>query len=109
MQIIIERILCLRITNKETANNKITKVNAILKAKGIPTNNIKTTNVSVYPEYSQVTTSIPVPVAAPNAGSTTTQSKILDYRSQQSLTIDITGADFSTIGGDILNQIAAIG
>lgn len=92
---------------QQAANDKITKVTAILKAKGIPTNNIKTTNVSVYPEYSQVTT--PVPVAAPNAGATTTQAKILDYRSQQSLSIDITGADFSTIGGDIINQIAAVG
>ena len=61
--------------------------------------------MSVYPEYAQTTT----PVAPSANAATTTQSQIVGYRSQQSLNIKITGADFATKGGEVVDAISAIG
>lgn len=90
---------------QKAANDKITKIGDILKAKGISADSIQTTNVSVYPEYAQTTT----PVAPSANAATIVQSQIVGYRSQQSLNIKITGADFATKGGEVVDAISVIG
>ena len=59
----------------------------------VPAESLQTTNVSVNPEYDW----------------TNNARKLLGYRSQQSATIKVTGADFVTIGGQVIDKIATIG
>ena len=61
------------------ANEKISKVKDILKAADIADKDIKTTNVNAYPEYDR---------------SNASGRKLLGYRAQQSLTINVSGEKF---------------
>lgn len=75
------------------ANEKIAKIAEILKTQGISKEAMQTTNVNVYPEYSYVNNT----------------QKQNGYRSQQTVTIKISGEGFATSGGNVLDKIAAIG
>jgi len=69
------------LTTKEAqtqANEKIAKIQAILEKAGVSKDNIKTQNLNVYPEYNR---------------SNNTQT-ISDYRSQQTLTIELNGEKY---------------
>jgi uncharacterized protein YggE len=57
------------------ANEKVNKLKDLLKKNDILDKNIKTTNVNVYPEYDR---------------SNANGRKLLGYRSQQSLSINVT-------------------
>jgi hypothetical protein len=61
------------------ANEKVNKLKDLLKKNEILDKNIKTTNVNVYPEYDR---------------SNANGRKLLGYRSQQSISINVTGANF---------------
>lgn len=74
-------------------NEKLSKLKEILKAADIADKDIKTLNVNSYPEYDRKET-----------GRT-----LLWYRTQQSLSINITGEDFGEKWGTLMNQIAKIG
>lgn len=76
------------------ANDKVNKVKEILKAADIANKDIKTTNVNAYPEYDR---------------SNANGRKLLWYRVQQSLTINVTGEKFWEKGGSIVTQISKIG
>lgn len=75
------------------ANEKVDKLKTILKAADITDKDIKTTNVNVYPEYDR----------------SQTGRKLLWYRAQQSLTINVSGESFAEKGGNIVTQISKIG
>ncbi len=75
------------------ADEKVNKVKDILSGYTIPTNNVKTTNVNVYPEYDR---------------SEPSGRKLLGYRAQHSLSITLTGENFGEIWGKIVSDIAAI-
>lgn len=64
---------------QKQANEKISKVKDILKAADIAEKDIKTTNVNAYPEYDR---------------SNANGRKLLGYRAQQSLTINVSGEKF---------------
>ncbi len=76
------------------ANEKVNKLKDLLKKNDILDKNIKTTNVNVYPEYDR---------------SNANGRKLLGYRSQQSLSINVTWANFWEKWGNIVTQIATIG
>ena len=78
---------------QDAANKKIAALQQILKDLKVPAESLQTTNVSVNPEYDY----------------TTTARKMLGYRSQQSVTIKVTGTDFVNIGGQVIDKIATIG
>jgi hypothetical protein len=61
------------------AKEKVNKLKDLLKKNEILDKNIKTTNVNVYPEYDR---------------SNANGRKLLGYRSQQSISINVTGANF---------------
>lgn len=75
------------------ANEKVDKLKAILKAAGIADKDIKTTNVNTYPEYDR---------------SNASGRKLLGYRVQQSISINVTGENFGEKGGNIVTQISKI-
>jgi len=75
------------------SNTKVNAVNAILSGYNIPASNIKTENVSVYEEYDW----------------TEGGRNLLGYRSTQTLTITIDEGDYTTIGGQIIDEVAQIG
>ena len=76
------------------ANEKINQVKELLKAADIADKDIKTTNVNVYPEYDW---------------SNASGRKLLWYRSQQSLTINVSGEKFGEKWGSLVTQISKIG
>ncbi len=76
------------------ANDKVAKVKAILKAADIADKDIKTTNVNTYPEYDR---------------SDASGRKLLGYRSQQSITINVSGESFWEKWGNIVTQISKVG
>lgn len=61
------------------SNEKVDKVKALLSGLNIAENNLKTTSVNVYPEYDR---------------SDASGRKLLGYRSQQSMSINVTGENF---------------
>lgn len=75
------------------SNEKLNALMNVLSGFAIPENSLKTTNVNVSPEYDWKDT-----------GRT-----LLGYRSQHSLSINITGENFWEIGWDIVTEIAKIG
>ena len=75
------------------STEKINKVKDLLSGYIIPENNIKTTNVNVYPEYDWNDAS---------------GRKLLGYRSQQSLSINITGEKFGEVWWKIVTDVATI-
>lgn len=76
------------------ANEKVNKLKEILKAADIADKDIKTTNVNTYPEYDR---------------SNANGRKLLWYRSQQSITINVNGENFADKWGNIVTQISKIG
>lgn len=83
-------------TTKEAqskANTKVAAVTALLKAAEIAEKDIKTTNANVYPEYDRKDS----------------WRKLLWYRAQQSISIQVGGEDFGQKGANILDKISAIG
>lgn len=75
------------------SNEKMNKIKELLSGYTIPESNIKTTSVNVYPEYDRNDAS---------------GRKLLGYRSQNSLSISITGENFWDIGGKIVADVATI-
>ena len=76
------------------ADDKVSKLKKILTAADIADKDIKTTNVNTYPEYDR---------------SNANGKKLLWYRSQQSITINVTGENFWEKWGNIVTQISKIG
>lgn len=76
------------------ANEKVNKLKDLLKAADIADKDIKTTNVNAYPEYDRS-----------NAGG----RKLLGYRAQQSLTVNVSGENFWEKWWNIVTQISKIG
>ncbi len=76
------------------SNEKVTQVMDILSGYAIPTHNIKSTSVNVYPEYDRNDAS---------------GRKLLGYRSQHSLSITITGENFWELWGKIIEELSKIG
>lgn len=76
------------------SNEKVTKVMDVLSGYSIPKANIQTTNVNVYPEYDR---------------SDASGRKLLGYRAQNSMTIQITGENFGDIGSKVVTDISTIG
>lgn len=75
------------------SNAKVNQVKAILEKYNIPAKDIKTENVSVYEEFDW----------------TDGGRKPLGYRSAQTLTITISDGDYTTIGGQIIDEVAQVG
>lgn len=75
------------------ANEKVNKLKTILKAADVTDKDIKTTNVNVYPEYDR----------------SQSGRKLLGYRAQQSLTINVSGEWFGEKWGNLVTQISKIG
>lgn len=75
------------------SNAKVNQVQAILAKYEIPASDIKTENVSVYEEFDW----------------TDGGRKPLWYRASQTLTITISDGDYTTIGGQIIDEVAQIG
>lgn len=75
------------------SNAKVNQVKAILEKYNIPAKDIKTENVSVYEEFDW----------------TDGGRKPLGYRSAQTLTITISDGDYTTIGGQIIDEVAKVG
>ncbi|MCX6824990.1 MAG: SIMPL domain-containing protein [candidate division SR1 bacterium] len=75
------------------ANDKVSKLKDILKTADIADKDIKTTNVNAYPEYDR----------------NQTGRKLLGYRAQQSIAINVIGDKFAEKGGNIVTQISKIG
>ena len=83
-------------TTKEAqtkANEKVTKIQAILGKAGVSKDNIKTQNLNVYPEYNR---------------NNNTQT-ISGYRSQQTLTIEFNGTKYVDQWNGIIDEISALG
>lgn len=76
------------------ANDKVNKLKTLLKTADIADKDIKTTNVNTYPEYDR---------------SNASGRKLLWYRSQQSISINVTGENFWEKWGNIVTQISKIG
>lgn len=76
------------------ANDKVNKVKELLKAADIADKDIKTTNVNAYPEYDR---------------SDASGRKLLWYRVQQSISINVVGEKFWEKWGNIVTQISKIG
>ena len=79
---------------QKQADDKVTKLKTILKAANIADKDIKTTNVNAYPEYDY---------------SNSAGRKLLWYRAQQSLTINVIGESFWEKWGSIVTEISKIG
>lgn len=75
------------------SNAKVNQVQEILTKYNIPAKDIKTENVSVYEEFDW----------------TDGGRKPLGYRSAQTLTITIADGDYTTIGGQIIDEVAQVG
>ncbi len=75
-------------------NDKVAKLKEILKNSEIDDKDIKTTNVNAYPEYDR---------------SDTNGRKLLGYRTQQSLSINVSWEKFWEKWGNIVTQISKIG
>lgn len=75
------------------SNEKLQKLKTLLTTFNIPDANLKTTSVNTYPEYDWK-----------DSG-----RSLLGYRSQHSLSINITGENFGEIGGNLITEIAKIG
>ncbi len=75
------------------ANEKVNKLKEILKTAEIADKDIKTANVSTNPEYDR----------------SQSWRKLLGYRSQQSITINVSGENFGEKWGNIVTQISKIG
>jgi hypothetical protein len=83
-------------TTKEAqskANEKIGLIQDVLEKASVKKDNIKTQNLSVYPEYNR---------------NNNTQT-ISGYRSQQTLTITLEGQTFVDQGNAIIDKISALG
>ena len=78
---------------QKESDDKLAKVQEILKTFNIDKKNIKTTNASINPEYDR----------------TTTERKLLGYRSVQSLNIEIDGSGFEQKWADLIAKISEIG
>jgi len=78
---------------QDKANTKIARIQDILKSFSIPKEKIQTTNVSVYPEYDW----------------SSSQRKLLRYRSQQSVNVKVQGDNFANKGSDIISKLSEIG
>lgn len=76
------------------ANEKINKLKEMLKSVDIADKDIKTTNVNIYPEYDW---------------SNASWRKLLGYRSQQTITIYVSGEKFWEKWWNIITQISKIG
>jgi uncharacterized protein len=74
------------------ANTKINKVKTLLKDAGIEDKDIKTINVNAYPEYDR----------------NQSGRKLLGYRVQQSLSINVAWEKFGEKWGNIVTQISTI-
>lgn len=75
------------------SDEKVNKIKELLSGYAIPESNIKTTSVNVYPEYDR---------------SDASWRKLLGYRSQNSISINITGENFGEIWGKIVADVATI-
>ncbi len=75
------------------ADEKMNKIKELLSGYAIPESNIKTTSVNVYPEYDW---------------SDASGRKLLWYRAQNSLSINVTWENFGDIGGKIVADVATI-
>ncbi len=73
-------------------NEKITKLKELLKTLAIDDKNVKTTSVNVYPEYDR----------------TNNQRKLLGYRSQHSLSIEVQWEKFAEKGSQVVDKVATI-
>ncbi len=80
-------------TVQKQVNEKIVTVNDILKKSDIPSKDIQTANVSVYPEYNRTEKS----------GQT-----LVGYRANTTMTINIYGKDFWQKGADIVDAISKV-
>ena len=78
---------------QKQSNEKITKVQAVLKQFAIDSKNIQTTNASVNPEYDR------------SKG----PQQLSGYRSSQSLHIEMSGSGFEQKGADLIAKISEIG
>lgn len=76
------------------SNEKVTKIMEILSGYHVPANQLKTTSVNVSPEYDR---------SNPNG------RKLLGYRSRHSMSISLTGENFSELGGKIIDEVSKIG
>lgn len=79
---------------QEQTTKKITKLQEVLSWLNIPEKNVKTTNVNTYEEFDR---------SNPNG------RKSLGFRSQNNLSITVTGENFGEIGTTIMSEIAKIG
>lgn len=73
---------------------KITKLQGVLSGLNIPEKNIKTTSVNTYEEFDR---------------SDASGRKSLGFRSQNSLSITVTGENFGEMGTTIMSEVAKIG
>jgi len=78
---------------QKQSDEKLAKIQNIFKTFNIDKKDIKTTNASINPEYDR----------------TSTEKKLLGYRSVQSLNIEITGSGFEQKGADLIAKISEIG
>jgi len=76
------------------SNEKVNKVRELLSGLNIPESQLKTTSVNVSPEYDW----------SEPSGRT-----LLGYRSRHSMTVTLTGENFSEIGGQIITEVSKIG
>lgn len=74
------------------ANEKITKLKELVKTLAIEEKSVKTTSVNVYPEYDW----------------TNNQRKLLGYRSQHSLSIEVQGEKFAEKGSQLVDKVATV-
>lgn len=79
---------------QDQTNQKMDQVQKILDTQKVEKKNIQTTNVNVYPEYNYLANG---------------ERKLLGYRSQQSLRIDIMDEKFVDNGSVIIDEIAKVG
>lgn len=74
------------------ANEKITKLKELMKTLWIEEKRVKTTSVNVYPEYDW----------------SNNQRKLLWYRSQHSLSIEVQGENFAEKGSQVVDKVATV-
>lgn len=78
---------------QKQSDDKVAKVQALIKTFAIDKKDIKTTNASINPEYDR----------------TTTEKKLLGYRSIQSLNVEISGSGFEQKWADLIAKTSEIG
>ena len=78
---------------QKQSDEKLAKLQDIIKTFDIDKKNIKTTNATINPEYDR----------------TTTDKKLLWYRSIQSLNIEVNGSGFEQKWADLIKKTAEIG